>query len=374
MIDTTQSVVTPAEASSADSAGVRWLRILVIHRPACYRVLLFVVFAQTGLALLTIPFYRGAGLSIDWATAVPQMLVWGVFAALFVYFVTVPGSAKERGLPDAILAAFLLILLTNIASPAQYLAVTLQRPLIDGGLATADAWMGIHVPSLAAWTSARPLLAWALKLSYFTLLPQFLLPILILGIWAADRDRLWEYCFHFHFCLLVTIACLALWPAACAFEYYGFESTIDQTRFIRHFTGLRQGTFSVIRFNDLEGLISMPSFHVAGALMVTWVLRGYRRVFYPLALVNVGLILSTFMTGAHYFVDVPATILLFTVSVAVYRCALLERRGFENFSRRLVGRFLRPVLGHPVGAPAIANILAEAKLSDSRGETSIAVD
>lgn len=324
-MNTTLRVATSAEAPCAESAGVRWLRALVVQRPACYRVLVFVVFAQTGLALLTVPFYRSAGLSIDWTTAVPHMLVSGLLAALFVYFVTVPGSAKERGLPDAILAAFLLILLTNIASPAQYLAVTLQRPLIDGELATADAWMGIHVPSLAAWTSTRPVLAWALKFSYFTLLPQFLLPILILGIWSADRERLWEYCYHFHFCLLVTIACLALWPAACAFVHYGFESTIDQSRFIRHFSGLRQGTFQVIRFNDLEGLISMPSFHVAGALMITWAFRGYRRVCYPLAFVNVGLILSTFMSGAHYFVDVPATILLFAVSVVSYRWAVLQK-------------------------------------------------
>ena len=33
---------------------------------------------------------------------------------------------------------------------------------------------------------------------------------------------------------------LALFPAECAFLFYGFESTIDQTRFIAHFEGLRR--------------------------------------------------------------------------------------------------------------------------------------
>jgi hypothetical protein len=102
-----------------------------------------------------------------------------------------------------------------------------------------------------------------LRASYFTLLPQFVRDRRARPL-GRDRDRLWEYCFHFEFCLLVTIACLALWPAACAFVHYGFQSTIDHIRFIDHFSALRQGTYHVIRFDYLEGLVSMPSFHTAG--------------------------------------------------------------------------------------------------------------
>ena len=47
----------------------------------------------------------------------------------------------------------------------------------------------------------------------------------------------------------------------------------SQERFIAHFNGVRDGTFTTIRFDDLEGLISMPSFHVAGGMMVTGVSR-----------------------------------------------------------------------------------------------------
>jgi hypothetical protein len=324
--------ITAVTGEGRRSPAARWLRALANELPVAIRVLAFVAIAESCLVLATAPFYESAGLSIVWRTTAPHAIVLATMAGLFCHFVYVPGSTRERSLADAILVTFLLLLLTNIASPAQYLAVTLRRPLIDDHLAAADAWMGIHVPALAAWTAAHPFIAVMLWMSYSTLLPQFLLPILILGIWAGDRPRLWEYCFHFHFCLIVTLACLALWPAACAFVHYGFHSTINQTRFISHFQGLRQGTFHEIRFDDLEGLISMPSFHTAGALMVTWAFRGYRRVLYPVALLNVVLVASTFMTGAHYFVDVIATFALFAVSVVVYRFAIEREASAERVS------------------------------------------
>jgi PAP2 superfamily protein len=308
-------------ARNRRSSPARWFREFANDMPAGFRVLSFAASLQLGLLALTAPLYRSAGLAIAWSTVVPHVMLLASMGAMFCYFVWEPGSPRERSLPEAMLVTVLLLLLTNIASPAQYLAVTFRRPLIDAQLARVDAWLGFHVPTLAAWTWAHPVTAACLRIAYSTLLPQFLLPILLLGLWYGDRQRLWEYCFHFHFCLIVTLACLALWPAACAFTHYGFQSAIDQTRFINHFERLRQGNFHLIRLDDVEGLISMPSFHTAGALMVTWVFRGYRRVFYPVALVNVVLVLATFMTGAHYFVDVVATVALFAVSVLVYQYA-----------------------------------------------------
>lgn len=117
----------------------------------------------------------------------------------------------------------------------------------------------------------------------------------------------------------MTVTTLAILPAACAFQYHGFEPTIDQTRFIAHFNGLQDGSHTVIRFDDIEGLISVPSFHVAGASMVTWALRRCRVLFYPIALVNAALVTATFMTGSHYLVDCIVMAVLFAASVRLYR-------------------------------------------------------
>ena len=63
---------------------------------------------------------------------------------------------------------------------------------------------------------------------------------------------------------------------------------------------------TVVDMTNIEGLVSMPSFHAAGALFVTWALRRTWWLFVPVALLNLWLIASTVLTGAHYAIDIVA--------------------------------------------------------------------
>jgi hypothetical protein len=283
------------------------------------RLLAVQVLVAAGLA----PWYPVYGLHVDWSSAWPLPLAQLALGGAWLYYRRYAGHPHKFIIPDVILATALLLLLTNIVSPAQYLAVALRRPLIDDWLVRADAWLGIDVAALAAWTRAHGTISLILTACYATLLPQFLMPLLVLGLRHKDRAGMWEYLFHFHCCLLVTLASLALFPAECAFTHLGYTSTIDQTRFLQQFTALRAGTFDTINFMHVEGLISMPSFHAAGALMVTWAFRRHRAMFSALVVLNTGLIAATFFSGAHYFVDVLASGALFGISVCAYR--LLSR-------------------------------------------------
>jgi len=281
----------------------------------------FCVACQLLMLAASLPFYSSYGLRVEWSTGVPQALVMGLLVALLFNFWYLPGAAAEWIAAETVLAACLLFVISCIASPAQYLAVAVGRPLIDPWLAAADASLGIHVPALAEWTREHPSVRALLYLAYFSLLPQFVGVLMLLGLVYRNSERLWEYLFHFHLCGVLTVASLALFPAACAFSYYGFDSTLPQGRFLAHFNGFRTGSLSVIRFDDLEGLISMPSFHVAGGLMLTWAFRGYR-VVWVFAVLNGLLMAATVLSGAHYGVDLPATALLFGASVVVHRLLL----------------------------------------------------
>ena len=278
---------------------------------------LFIV--QVLVAAALAPWYEVYGLYFDWSTAWLLPLSYLALASAWLYSRRYAGDPRKCIFQDVLLAMFLLILLTNIASPAQYLAIALRRPLIDEWLVRADALLGIDVAALAAWTAAHPTISRALSVSYASLMPQFLLPLLVLGLRHRDRERLWEYVFHFHVCLLVTVAALALFPAECPYTHLGFTPTIDQSRVIRHIGALRAGTFHRLDFTDLDGLITMPSFHAAGAFMVTWAFRHRRAWLAALLLLNCGLVAATFMSGVHYFVDVVGAAVLFAVSVAAYR-------------------------------------------------------
>ena len=197
-------------------------------------------------------------------------------------------------------------------------ALALRSPWADPWLARADAWLGVSVPAMTAWTWAHPLTGLAAKIVYFTFAPQMLLAVLALAA-LRDREQLWELAFHFHLCLIVTIAALAIWPSVCPPVFYGFKPTIDMTRVLAQIQGFHGGTMTVVSFSELEGLVSVPSFHVAGALLVTWAFRRRPRVFVALVVLNIGLMLSTVVTGVHYLVDVLAAFPLVAASVAVYR-------------------------------------------------------
>ena len=275
--------------------------------------------AQLALLLVVAPLYARFGLTFDWSTSTPMFAAQAGFLGAWLYFCRYRDHPRKSAALDVILGTALLVALTAIVAPAQYAAVALRRPLIDPQLAAADRALGINVATLAQWTTAHPRVTIGLALAYVSFLPQLFLPIVVLGLVFREREALWEFVFHYHFCLLATLVALALFPAACAFQYYGIASAFDQSRFVAHFGALRDGTFHVISFTNLEGLISMPSFHVAGGLMVTWAFRRHRALFVPVAILNVLMIAATFLSGAHYFVDVVASCALVGVSAMAYR-------------------------------------------------------
>jgi hypothetical protein len=275
---------------------------------------------QLCLAAALAPWYSVFGLQIEWRTAWVLPVAYLALGAAWWYSRRRYAEHPRKFIfADVVLATLLLLLLTNIASPAQYLAVALRRPLIDDWLIRADAALGVDVSALAAWTRAHSTISLVLSACYASLLPQFLMPLILIGLRDRDRAGLWEYVFHFQFCLVITIAALALFPAECPYTHMGFMSTIDQSRVVRQIAALRQGTFHHIDFGDLDGLVSMPSFHAAGAMMVTWAFRRRRGLFWTLAAVNTGLIAATFMSGVHYFVDILGAVALFAASVAAFR-------------------------------------------------------
>ena len=283
-----------------------------------HRLTAYFVFLQSAIAATCLLLSGRAGLTIAWRTGTTLWIWDAVLLLLWGYFVWAPGRPRDWIMAESTIALALTLILSHILSPAQYLAAAFNRPLIDPWLAAADTRLGIYVPDLVKWSLAHPRVDHLQRLAYSSLLPQLAVVIVLLGIVQRDRLALWEYVFHFHVCATITVVALALLPAACAFQYYGIDSTINQTRFIAQFNGVRAGTFHVIRFDNLEGLISMPSFHVAGALMITWAVRQSVWL-WPFLIVNAILIASTVMTGAHYAIDLPVTALMFAGSVALWR-------------------------------------------------------
>lgn len=299
-------------AGSAQAAGgvIGW------HRLA--RVL---AAGQIGLIALSLVACAALGLTVRWTSAATPMAVVAVALALATAFArraSASASPLRWMIPEGLLVFALVVSLCVFSLPAQYAGAALARPTIDGWLAAADASMGIHVPDLAAWTRDRPALAHWLAVAYGSFGLQVLAaaPVLVL---LGNRQHLWEFAWHIHVCLITTLACFALFPAACAFNHYGFESTLPQDVFTAHFHGYRNGTLTTLDFRDVTGLVSAPSFHVAGALLITWAARARWWAFVSLAVLNAGLCVATVLSGAHYAVDTLLSVALLGLSLWTWR-------------------------------------------------------
>jgi hypothetical protein len=267
------------------------------------------------VAITVLSLLKPTALSIDWASAVPFLGFDVLVAGLWFHLWKTPGQSREWFVAEVVAAFLVMMTASHVLAPAQYVAAAMRRPLVDAVLARADAAIGINAAPLAAWTGAHPFINTVLTTTYFSFLPQLAVLVPLIGFVARDRDAMWEAVFHFNFCAVVTVVALALFPAAHAFQYLHFESTLDQTRLIAQFNGIRDGAFTTIQFNNLEGLVSMPSFHFAGALIVMWALRRHPPLFWPAVGLNTLLTASTVLTGTHYAVDLLGTLVMFGASV-----------------------------------------------------------
>ena len=278
--------------------------------PASRRLFLVALALQGAVLLVSAPLYIVAGLSIP-LSSLGRQLIYPAFFGLVALL-----TARDRnGVPQALTALAVLSMAFVTIGPTQYLAAAWGRPLIDDQLLAADAALGINQAALVAWTNAHPQIRHALVLSYVSLLPQLILPVVVLGF--TDRRELWRYIYQFECVAIVTIILFGLWPSGVIGEH-GIPETISQRPAMTQIIGLRDGTMTTIRFEEGVGIISFPSFHAAAALVVTWALRR-TWCFWPIVALNAALLASTVLLGIHYAIDVPGAVVVCAGSIAMGR-------------------------------------------------------
>ena len=96
-----------------------------------HRLTRFLVAFQLCSALTVFGLMPWMGLSVAWETLPPFLMIDAVLVTAWIYFWRVPGSPREWIFAEAVLVMLLTIALTQILSPAQYVAAAFNRPLID---------------------------------------------------------------------------------------------------------------------------------------------------------------------------------------------------------------------------------------------------
>jgi membrane-associated phospholipid phosphatase len=182
-----------------------------------------------------------------------------------------------------------------VCLPTSYLIGTVGAPFRDALLLAADRALGFSWPAWNAWVQRHPVIHTAFALTYPTHLLQ---TVIVTAVLAVQTERgafrfMRAFLIAFGFCLvgLLVVPAFGMIPTA-------------PSHAVR--VGLRDGSLRVFDLLHGSGLISMPSFHAALAVLITielWHLRGWR---WPAAVISGVMVVATVSEGGHYLVDVVA--------------------------------------------------------------------
>lgn len=211
-------------------------------------------------------------------------------------------------------------------------------PYADAHLAAADRALGFDWLAMLDLFRDAPQTARMMGRAYEALnwAPQLLIVLLsVLGLSMLA----WRFLTGWLICLLLTALVYPFFPAVAAFHHYGLSPdmigapTVQISWHLPQVMGdLRTGITRTLGTDQLTGLVTMPSFHAAGAILLVHGYSAVRWLRWPAALVGGAMFLSAVPIGGHYLVDI----------IAGFGLALLSIRAADA----LIGR---PLPRHTTG-------------------------
>ena len=207
-------------------------------------------------------------------------------------------------------ALCVLVAFSSVYSVLMYAVAACGRPLADSMLAQADAALGLSAPAVVQFVNEHRALAFFMWLAYFSLIPQTILAIILLGL-ANDGYHLDKFLVRFILGSMITLVGFYFWPAHGTYgNVYSLPVPDYCLRCVEHLDALRSGARTLVTWRETEGLITFPSFHTIWAVLLIAAFYGSPRMFWPMAAWNIVVVLSTVTTGMHYFSDVLAGLLV----------------------------------------------------------------
>ena len=241
----------------------------------------------------------------------------GINEVLLVFAGTLAicGILRWRGLTSlsAAAEAAVLLTLTSMAAGLQCaLLSSIRLPYRDPLLSSADRLLFpfLDWSSIATTLAGQAELVRPMSAIYSSLLWQPHLLLFILAFTGRDK-KLWRFVRAWALALVATIAIFGVMPAVTPYVYYGFTQedlpnlTVNTAwRPAQIIADLRSGALRELGVANLAGLVTFPSFHSAGAVLLAWGFRGLPVIGPVFLALNVAMILTVPVVGSHYFVDV----------------------------------------------------------------------
>lgn len=253
------------------------------------------------------------GFAADFQVDVPAYARIGLLSlALVAGGIFYQTYRKEPRLAAMLLGASFLCAFSAAASLLNYFLLTAHGPRIDTALAAADLWLGLDWMGMMTVMADYPALNRILFYVYNSVLPQIALMTVLLG-WLGSAGKIYRFCIAVAAAALTCIAIWSLVPSFGAISVYPADTFSHMTLALdSHYAAelvrmLAQGP-GLITPHDTKGLIGFPSYHAVLALLLAWYARNLGRLFWPLAVLNMMVLVATPIQGGHHFVDVFAAV------------------------------------------------------------------
>jgi PAP2 superfamily len=241
-----------------------------------------------------------------------------------------------------LLGACFLCAFSAAASLFNYFLLTFHGPRIDVALAAADRALGFDWVGVMTAMTAHPLLGRLLFLVYNSVLPQIALMMMALG-WSGSADKTYRFCIAIASGALVSILVWTAAPSFGAMSIHALPQGVARSvaasvdsEYGRVLVAMLRNGPGFISPADVRGLIGFPSYHGALALIVAWYARSLPRLFWPLLIVNVLVLVATPVQGGHHLVDVLASFPV--AALAIFLSRLRENAESSAKSAAMVNK------------------------------------
>lgn len=257
------------------------------------------------------------------AFALDPALVRACFgeSALVVLFACAVRWLRFERIATMIEIAVLLIVVGTLTTVNSLILASLELPLADAVLARIDrVAFGFDRDMLAMWLSGQPEFMRVSNWIYHSTALSTLLLFAAL-LWRCGTRAAWRVLAALQIASLICLCLFALVPAFGTPPYaYSFEGVL---------TALRDGSLRTITQSSLTGVVTFPSMHAAGGLLLAWGFVRTGRLAMPFVALNILMIGSAITSGGHYLIDVIAGML---VAIAAIRLSSRVERGGTGFS------------------------------------------
>jgi len=218
-----------------------------------------------------------------------------------------PQSKFQQVTRDAAEFVGLFVTISLLGAVASYAVAATTTGWVDASLHRIDALLGLDWIRWYEIVSAHVFLQILSRVAYSSI---FLTPAIIIGYfaWTGRTTAARQFLASFWFAAVMTLILFWFMPAkgALAFLWHGPIpympiSALYQADIIPI---LRQYDMHQVDLGVIRGLVSVPSFHAASAVLYMiagWNMGALR---WPIIAVNAAMLLSIPVEGTHYFTDV----------------------------------------------------------------------